>query len=99
MKARNSVKGNGEFKFSCNFHYQKVMLTQIATPSRECHTPNTFGGLVGKVQKNYLLKEEGRESGEKSAHSMPTRAGARARDLPRARRGFPSYTPGGCLDK
>ena len=27
--------------------------------------PNTFAGLVGKVQKNYLPKEEGREGGEK----------------------------------
>ena len=27
--------------------------------------PNTFVGLVGKVWKNYLLKEEGREGGEK----------------------------------
>ena len=27
--------------------------------------PNTFAGLVGKVRKNYLWKEEGREGGEK----------------------------------
>ena len=27
--------------------------------------PNTLAGLVGKVRKNYLPKEEGREGGEK----------------------------------
>ena len=27
--------------------------------------PKTFAGLVGKVRKNYLPKEEGREGGEK----------------------------------
>ena len=27
--------------------------------------PNTFVGLVGKVRKNYLPKEEGREGGGK----------------------------------
>ena len=29
------------------------------------NNPNAFAGLVGKVQKNYLRKEEGREGGEK----------------------------------
>ena len=48
--------------------------------------PNTFAGLVGKVRKNYLRKEEGRE-------------GARTRDLLRARRGSPAARHGGCLDK
>ena len=38
--------------------------------------PNTFTGLVGKVRKNYLPKEEGREGGEKSARSEPAGAGA-----------------------
>ena len=33
--------------------------------------PNTFAGLVGKVQKNYLLKEEGREGGEKARAARP----------------------------
>ena len=28
------------------------------------NNPNTFAGLVGKVRKNYLRKEEGREGGE-----------------------------------
>ena len=49
--------------------------------------PNTFVGLVGKVRKNYLPKEEGREGGEKSACSTPARPGARTRDLSRARGG------------
>ena len=30
-----------------------------------CVNPNTFAGSVGKVRKNYLRKEEGREGGEK----------------------------------
>ena len=30
-----------------------------------CFNPNTFAGLVGKVRKNYLSKEEGREGGGK----------------------------------
>ena len=29
------------------------------------NNPNTFAGLVGKVRKNYLPKEEGREGREK----------------------------------
>ena len=29
------------------------------------NNPNTSAGLVGKVRKNYLQKEEGREGGEK----------------------------------
>ena len=32
------------------------------------YNPNTFVGLVGKVE-NYLLKEEGREGGEKSGRA------------------------------
>ena len=62
--------------------------------------PNTFAGLVGKVQKkNYLPKEEGREGGEKSVCSVPAGVRARARDLPRARRGSLAARHGGCLDK
>ena len=58
------------------------------------NNPNTFAGLVGKVQK-----EEGREGGEKSTRSVPAGAGARTWDLPRARRGSPAARHGGCLDK
>ena len=61
--------------------------------------PNTFAGLVGKVRKNYLRKEEGREGREKSVRSAPAGPGARTRDLPRARRGSPAARQGGCLDK
>ena len=61
--------------------------------------PNTFAGLVGKVRKNYLPKEEGREGGEKNARSAPAGPGARTRHLPRARRGSPAARQGGCLDK
>ena len=63
------------------------------------NNPNTFAGLVGIVQKNYLPKEEGREGGEKSARSAPTGHGARTRDLPRARWGSPAARQGSCLDK
>ena len=52
-------------------------------------------GRVGKVRKNYLPKEEGREGGEKSARSAPAGPGARTRDLPRARRGSPAARHGG----
>ena len=41
-----------------------------------------FAGLVGKVRKNYLPKEEGREGGEKNAQ--------------RARAGGPGFEPGTC---
>ena len=61
--------------------------------------PNTTVGLVGKVQKNYLPKEEGREGGEKRARSALTGTGAQTRDLPRARPGSPAAGHGGCLDK
>ena len=61
--------------------------------------PNTFAGLVGKVRKKTLRKEEGREGGEKSACSAPTGPGARTRDLRPARRGSPAARQGGCLDK
>ena len=63
------------------------------------YNPNTFVGLVGKVQKNYLPKEEGREGGEKSARSAPAGPGAWTRNLPRARQGSPAARHGGCLDK
>ena len=33
------------------------------------NNPNTFAGLVGKVRKNYLPKEEGREGGGKKARA------------------------------
>ena len=39
--------------------------------------PNTFTGLVGKVQKNYLPNEEGREGGEKERVQRARRAQAR----------------------
>ena len=35
------------------------------------YNPNTFVGLVGKVQKYYLPKEEGREGGEKKRAARP----------------------------
>ena len=36
--------------------------------------PNTFVGLVGKVHKNYLPKEAGREGGEKKHAQRACRA-------------------------
>ena len=36
--------------------------------------PNTFAGLVGKVRKNYLPKEERREGGEKKRAQRARRA-------------------------
>ena len=36
--------------------------------------PNTFVVLVGKVRKNYLPKEEGREGGGKERAQLPRRA-------------------------
>ena len=38
---------------------------------RTCHNPNTFAGLVGKVQKNYLTKEEGRVEKKARAAGPP----------------------------
>ena len=38
---------------------------QDTFPKKYSFNPNTFAGLVGKVRKNYLRKEEGREGGEK----------------------------------
>ena len=61
------------------------------------NNPNTFAGLVGKVQKNYL-RPEGRVE-KKRARSAPAGPGAWTRDLPRARRGSPAARQGGCLDK
>ena len=61
--------------------------------------PNLTVGRVGKVRKNYLPKEEGREGGEKSARSAPAGPGARTWDLTRDRRGFPAARHGGCSDK
>ena len=56
-------------------------------------------GFVGKVQKNFLPKEEGRKGGEKSLRSALVAGGTRTRDLQRARRGSPAARIGGCLDK
>ena len=68
--------------------------------------PNTFVGLVGKVRKNYLPKEEGREGGEKKsdlkAHAArPPGPGLERGTWPRARRGSGAAHRGGggCLDK
>ena len=63
------------------------------------YNPNLPAGLVGKVRKIYLPKEEGREGGEKSVCSAPAGPRARTRDLPHARRGSPAARHGGCLDK
>ena len=52
---------------------------------------------MGKVRKNYLPKEEGREGGEKKHVQRARRA--ETQDLPRARRGSPAARQGGCLDK
>ena len=62
--------------------------------------PNTFAGLVGKVQKKKFSqrRKEGRVE-KKSARSAPMGTRARTRDLPRARRGSPAARQGGCLDK
>ena len=38
------------------------------------NNPNTFVGLVGKVWKYYLPKEEGREGGEKKRAQRVRRA-------------------------
>ena len=63
------------------------------------YNPNTFAVLVGKCEKNYLPKEEGREGGEKKRAQRAAGPGARTWDLPRARRGSPAARQGGCLDK
>ena len=62
--------------------------------------PNTFAGLVGKVQKKTISRrrKEGRVE-KKTARSVPAGPGARTRDLPRARQGSPAARQGGCLDK
>ena len=39
----------------------------------------TLHGVVGKMQKNYFPKEEGREGGEKSACSAPQVPGLKPR--------------------
>ena len=59
------------------------------------HNPNTFAGLVGKVQKKPISRrrKEGRVD-EKSARSAPAGAGARTRDLPHARQGSPAARQG-----
>ena len=88
---RNSCKIRYKNKYGHN-HF-KVFTFKITI------NPNTFVGLVGKVRKKYLPKEEGREGGEKSAHSAPAGPGARTRDLPHARRGSGAARQGGCLDK
>ena len=79
-------------------NFQLFIMKNI-TGLGDCYNPNTFAGLVGKVRKNYLPKEEGREGGEKSARSAPAGPGSRTWDLPRARRGSPAARQGGCLDK
>ena len=53
-----------------------------------------FVGLVGKVRKNYLLKEEGREGGEKKT------CAARPRELGLGKGPHQSAARHeGCLDK
>ena len=63
------------------------------------NNPNLTTGLVGKVRKNCLPKEEGREGAGKKRAQRARRARARTWDLPRARGGSPAARHGGCLDK
>ena len=64
------------------------------------HNPNTFAGLVGKVRKNYLPKEGGREGGEKTRAARPPGPGLEPGTCPVPGEGpGPSCTPGDCLDK
>ena len=49
----------------------------LSAVGQECINPNLttgFAGLVGKVRKNYLPKEEGREGGEKKRAQRARRA-------------------------
>ena len=57
--------------------------------------PNTFMGLVGKVQKK---RKEGKVERKKRAQRACGGRGSNG-DLPRARRGSPAARQGGCLDK
>ena len=66
-------------------------------PVAELFNPN-LTGLVGKVRRNYLPKEEGRVE-KNSVCRAPTGPRARTRDLLRARRGSPAARHGSCLDK
>ena len=52
--------------------HQKHLMDEL-----RCFNPNLttgFTGLVGKVRKNYLPKEEGREGGEKKRAQRARRA-------------------------
>ena len=71
---------------NCN---EKIKLTTF--------NPNTFVGLVGKVQKNFLPKEERREDKEKKRAQRTRRAQGSTWDLLRARRGSPAARHGVCL--
>ena len=53
-----------QLKRTCNNQSQKTK-KQVFIYAIMSDNPNTFAGLVGKVRKNYLPKEEGREGGEK----------------------------------
>ena len=61
------------FEKSCNSSTLLMELLMIC--GQNPYNPNTFAGLVGKVWKNYLPKEEGREGGEKkrAQHARWTR--------------------------
>ena len=75
------------------FWVQKIFGIDYQLLFEHSDNPNTFTGVVGKVQ----MKEEGREGEEKKVQV----AGARTqtRDLPRARRGSPAARPRNCVDK
>ena len=53
-----------KWETSCKISF--LSYNQIHVVQTLSFNPNTFAGLVEKVQKNYLPKEEGREGGEKS---------------------------------
>ena len=75
---------------TCHTHTQAFQLRLFGKQSK-CHNPNTFAGLVGKVRKNYLPKEEGRVEKKAGALAGPE---AQTRDLPRSRRGSPAARQG-----
>ena len=100
MAARALSVAGPKLWYELPLHIRKSQSTDQFKTLLKMHLfiPNTFVGLVGKVRKNYLPKEEGRVE-KKSVCSMPAGPGARTRDLSHARRGSGAARQGGCLDK
>ena len=81
-----SGHGTGLLEIMCTYKFKNKIIQSIVDKHYSLTLTSTWGGGEGRVGKRFT-------------RSTPAMTGARARDLPRARRESPAAYHGGCLDK